>query len=165
MSTKASFTDNEWTLIRIVPSLVASGVCASDPSGIFGAIKESAAGAMEMVEALKEGANLELLNAMKEDRSFPSMPDAKSLTGEGTREQQMANLKNSVLAKVTEAVNLVSQKASPEEANAYKKMLLDIAERAANASKEGGFLGFGGVRVSTAEQTFINEVKSALQLA
>jgi hypothetical protein len=37
--------------------------------------------------------------------------------------------------------------------------------KAAKASKEGGFLGFGSVRVSNAEQSFLNEVKAALQLA
>jgi len=40
-----------------------------------------------------------------------------------------------------------------------------VAEKVASASKEGGFLGFGGVRVSNAEQSFLNEVKAALQLA
>jgi hypothetical protein len=29
---------------------------------------------------------------------------------------------------------------------------------------EGGFLGFGGVRVSNAEQSLLNEVKAALQI-
>ena len=33
---------------------------------------------------------------------------------------------------------------------------------AAEASKEGGFLGFGGVRVSDKEQAFITEVKKAV---
>jgi hypothetical protein len=36
-----------------------------------------------------------------------------------------------------------------------------VAEQAANASKEGGFLGFGGVRVSDKEQAFISEVSKA----
>jgi hypothetical protein len=40
-------------------------------------------------------------------------------------------------------------------------MLADVAEKAAGASKEGGFLGFGGVRVSDKEQAFISEVKKA----
>jgi hypothetical protein len=44
-------------------------------------------------------------------------------------------------------------------------MIMSVAEKAASASKEGGFLGFGGVRVSNAEQSFLNEVKAALQLA
>jgi len=43
-------------------------------------------------------------------------------------------------------------------------MILNVAERAANASKEGGFLGFGGVRVSSAEESFLHEVKAVLQL-
>jgi len=30
-----------------------------------------------------------------------------------------------------------------------------VAQKAAEASKEGGFLGFGGVRVSDKEQAFI----------
>ena len=40
-------------------------------------------------------------------------------------------------------------------------MLADVAEKAAGASKEGGFLGVRGVRVSDKEQAFINEVKKA----
>ena len=38
-------------------------------------------------------------------------------------------------------------------------MLLGVAQQAAGASKEGGFLGFGGVRVSDKEKAFIAEVK------
>ena len=63
--------------------------------------------------------------------------------------------------RVRAAVDLLEQKASPAEAGVYRRMLVDIAERAANASKEGGFLGFGGVRVSDREHSLINEVKRA----
>ena len=100
---------------------------------------------------------------MLADKSMPGMPDPKTLFGEGNREQQMVNLKSAVLARIREAANLVSRKATPEEAKAYKQMIMSVAEKAANASKEGGFLGFGGVRVSNAEQSFLNEVKAALQ--
>jgi hypothetical protein len=93
------------------------------------------------------------------------MPDLKTLVGEGNREQQIANLKSAVLARIKEAANLISRKATPEETQAYKQMIMGVAEKTANASKEGGFLGFGGVRVSNAEQSFLNEVKAALQLA
>ena len=40
-------------------------------------------------------------------------------------------------------------------------MLADVAEKTAGASKEGGFLGFGGVRVSDKVQAFISEVEKA----
>ncbi len=59
----------------------------------------------------------------------------------------------------------MAAKASPAEAQAYKQMLLGVAQQAADASKEGGFLGFGGVRVSDKEKTFIAEVKAAAGLA
>lgn len=165
MATQATFTTEEWTLLRIVPSLVVGGVSAADPSGIFGAVKEATAGMMEMKEFLQQGSKVELLGALLEDGSIPGMPDPKTLVGTGTREQQMANLKAAVLDRVREAADLVSRKAAPDEANTYKQMIMNVAEKAASASKEGGFLGFGGVRVSRAEESFLHEVKAALRLA
>jgi hypothetical protein len=43
-------------------------------------------------------------------------------------------------------------------------MIATVAENAANASKEGGFLGFGGDRVGAGEQAFLEQVKSILQV-
>ena len=68
------------------------------------------------------------------------------------------------MTKIREAGDLVSRKATPEEAQAYKQMLMAVAERTADAAKEGGFLFFGGERVSAGEQAFLTEVKGALHL-
>jgi hypothetical protein len=165
MAKQDAFTAEEWTLLRLAPSLVSGGMAAADPSGIFASIKEAAAGAQGMAEAFKSNAALELFSALGADRSIPGMPDPKSMLGEGPREQQMQNFKIAVLDRVKSAVDVVTRKGSAEEAAAYRKMLADVAERAANASKEGGFLGFGGVRVSEKEETFISEVKRAVGIA
>jgi hypothetical protein len=165
MAKQDTFTAEEWTLLRLAPSLVSGGTSAADPSGIFASIKEAAAGASGMADAFKANSALELFGALAADKSIPGMPDPKTLLGEGTREQQMANFKNAVLERVKSAVDLVARKASPAEAEAYKSMLAGVAQKAAEASKEGGFLGFGGVRVSDAEQAFITEVKKAAGLA
>ncbi len=162
MSTQSTFTAEEWTALRLAPSLVAGGIAAADPSGIFGSIKEATAGMHGMLEAYQSGKGLELFQALAADRSIPGMPDPKSLLGEGNREQQLANMKSSVLERVKAAATLIGSKGSADEARAYKQMLVGVAQRAAEASKEGGFLGFGGVRVSAAEQSFINEVKAAV---
>ena len=77
----------------------------------------------------------------------------------------MLNFKKTVLDKARAALELVRRKASPAEAEAYRAMLVGVAEKAAAASKEGGFLGFGGVRVSDKEQAFIAEVRRALDAA
>jgi len=165
MAKQDTFTSEEWTLLRLTPSLVAGGTAAADPSGLFSSVKESLAGAKSMAEALKANSGLELFTSLASDRSIPGMPDPKMLLGEGSREQQMQNLKNAVLERVKSAVALVASKASPAEVEAYKAMLVSVAEQAADASKEGGFLGFGGVRVSDKEKTFIAEVKGAAGVA
>ncbi|MGL6112209.1 MAG: hypothetical protein ACRC2B_19110 [Rubrivivax sp.] len=161
MAKQDTFSSEEWTLLRLTPSFVAGGMAAADPSGLFSSIKEAGAGARGVAEAYKANSGLELFTALAADRSLPGMPDPKALLGEGSREQQMQNLKNAVLERVKSAVALVVGKASPAEAEAYRKMLVNVAEQAANASKEGGFLGFGGVRVSDKEQAFITEVNKA----
>jgi hypothetical protein len=165
MARQDTFTGEEWALLRLAPALVAGGLAAADPSGLFSSIKEAGAGARGVTEAYKANSGLELFSALAADRSFPGMPDAKTLLGEGSRDQQMQNLKNAVLDRVKSAVSLVSGKGSPAEAEAYKNMLVSVAQQAANASKEGGFLGFGGVRVSDKEQAFITEVSKAAGIA
>lgn len=165
MANKETFTAEEWTLLRLTPSLVAGGTAAADPSGLFSSIKESLAGAKGVAGALKANSGLELFAALAADRSIPGMPDPKALLGEGSREQQMQSLKTAVLERVKAASALAASKATPGEVEAYKKMLVSVAEQAAQASKEGGFLGFGGVRVSDKEQAFIAEVKAAAGVA
>ena len=44
----------------------------------------------------------------------------------------------------------------------FKKWLLGIAGKVANAATEGGFFGLGGERVSAAETAAINELASSL---
>jgi hypothetical protein len=162
MAGRTSFTDDEWNLLRAAPVLVASGVSISDPSGLIGSIKEAFYGMSSMMESYKQSGQLELITALMADKSMPAMPDRGMLLGEGSREQQAEHLKNAVFEKVREALALLGTKASPDEVAAYKKMIVTVAEETANASKEGGFLGFGGERVSAGEQAFVDQVKALL---
>ena len=114
-----------------------------------------------MAEALQANSSLELFSSLAADHSIPGMPDPKSMMGQGTREQQMQNFKGAILERVKSAVDVVARKASSAEADAYRNMLVGVARKSAEASTEGGFLGFGGVRVSDAEQAFMTEVKRA----
>ena len=109
MAKQDAFTSEEWTLLRLVPSFVASGVVAADPSGLFSSVKESFAGAKGVAQAIETHGGLELFSALAADRSLPGMPDPKALLGEGSREQQMQNLKNAVLERVKSAVALKSE--------------------------------------------------------
>ena len=164
MARQEAFTSDEWNLLRLAPSLIAGGVSAADPSGNVGSLKEATAGASGVSEAFKAHGTLELFASLAGDRSIPGMPDPKSMLGEGSREQQLQNFRSAVLQRVKSAVDLVAAKGSPAEADAYRQMLVAVAEKAAEAAKEGGFLGFGGVRVSDREHSFIADVKRVVDI-
>jgi hypothetical protein len=59
------------------------------------------------------------------------------------------------------AAALADKKASAD-ADGYKRWLLEVSTRVANASKEGGFLGFGGTLVSEQEEAALRDTASAL---
>jgi hypothetical protein len=61
------------------------------------------------------------------------------------------------------AVNeIVTAKASSEEAAAFSRWLIATAQAAADAAKEGGFMGFGAEQVSRGEQAMLDKIASTL---
>ena len=57
---------------------------------------------------------------------------------------------------------IFSEKASAEDVEAYKKFVMDVAQAAAEAQKEGGFIGIGGKQISDNEKAALDEVRAAL---
>ena len=53
---------------------------------------------------------------------------------------------------------------APDDATAFKEWLREISQHVAEAAKEGGFLGIGGVLVSEVEKATLVEISSALGL-
>jgi hypothetical protein len=155
---RSAFTADEWTLLRVTPSFVAVGVVAADASGLFASLKETLAGVNEVSDALGSSPDLELFRALAADRSAPAVPDVEPLLGDGPKDAQLENFKTAVLERVSAVIELLNQKASATETDAYRRLLVRVAQRAASAAKEGGFLGIGGVRVSEKERAFIEMV-------
>lgn len=158
MTHRSAFTADEWTLLRVTPSFVAVGVVAADASGLFASLKETLAGVNEVSDALGSSPDLELFRALAADRSAPAVPDVEPLLGDGPKDAQLENFKTAVLERVSAVIELLNQKASATETDAYRRLLVRVAQRAASAAKEGGFLGIGGVRVSEKERAFIEMV-------
>ena len=67
-----------------------------------------------------------------------------------------------ILEELTEVNRVVSAKATPEEAEAYRDWLQAAAQEAANAAKEGGFLGFRAEQVSEGEQRMLDKLAEVL---
>jgi len=83
----------------------------------------------------------------------------KELTG-----SKPSEIKAKCIETLRQAGAVVDAKA-PGDAAAFKGWLRQISQHVAEASTEGGFLGFGGVPVSEGEKATLNEISSALRLA
>jgi len=70
-----------------------------------------------------------------------------------------------ILDELKAANQIVTEKASPEDAEAFRQYLLDAAQAAANAAKEGGFFGFHAVRVSEGEEKMLASLREALSIS
>ena len=72
-----------------------------------------------------------------------------------------AEIRQQIIATLTRVGQILDAKA-PDDATGFKAWLKHIAEKVAEASTEGGFLGFGGITVTDAEKASVAEVAKAL---
>jgi hypothetical protein len=157
MSTKADFSADEWDLLRSSPLMSSILVVAASPSGPVGLLQESTA-ASKMIIQTANSAQTPLLKSLAEDltqhMSFPKPPP-------GATPDKVQAAASEILKRTSA---LLAQKATPEETAEIKQWLAKVAQATAEATKEGGFLGFGGVLVSDQEKTALTAVNSALDL-
>jgi hypothetical protein len=158
MSTKADYSADEWDLLRTAPMMAAILVVSASPSGPVGLVKESAA-ASNMILHAADSAKTPLLKSLAEDMKS-SFSISKTPPGASAGAVQQAAIE---ILRRTSA--LLSTKATPEEATEMKQWLAEIAQKTAEAAKEGGFLGIGGTLVSDEEKAAISKVNSTLGLA
>jgi len=165
MADKSSFTPEEWKLVVSSPMLAGLAVTLAEPSGLWGMLKESMAGARDLLTAATDPSASALVKAVAADmetsegRGVARDELKADLTGKSP-----AELKQEVIAKLTQAGQILDTKA-PGDAPAFKAWLKQVAEKVAEAASEGGFLGFGGTKVSDAEKATIAEVGKALGVA
>lgn len=162
MADKSHFAPDEWRLILASPMLAGMAVTLADPSGIFGTLKEGFTGANALLAARKDDKASAIVKAIVAD--FDTS-EGRTAAREGIRAdltaKTPAELKMQVLDQLTKVSRILSAKA-PDDAPAFRAWLKSIAANAAEASSEGGFLGFGGVKVSDAEKATLAELDVAL---
>src|SRR3954453_6464322 len=124
---KSDFTEEEWKTVLEGPPSAGLLVIASDRGG---SIRETFSMAKAYTEARKEHGESELLDDLVNAK--PEM--------DRTRYHSQEELKEGTLKHITEAVDLLKAKATPEELEEYKKFIVVLANRVAEARKEG-FMG------------------------
>lgn len=159
MSVKDNFTQEEWLKVMTAPGRAGAAVVAASPSGLTGLVAEAQAIAAAVREGVSGTPRTPLMEAMAADL-MGTPPDPKDLPKQDTK--NLDDVKAQSIEGVRQAVWLVSSKASPEDAAAYRQMLLNVVEKTAGAAKEGGFLGIGGEQVSDKERAVMDELRQVI---
>jgi hypothetical protein len=144
MTGKADFTEEEWELVREGPPTAGLVVLMAESGGTF---RETWALARAYTDARKEHGESELLDALVSEK-----PDVKRYKTQEEAESQG-------LGRLAEAVGVLQQKASESDVEGYRKFVLDVAQRVAEAHKEGG------EPVSNGERAAIEKIAASLQLS
>ena len=158
MASKADFTPEEWKTIVAAAPMVGLAVTCASPNGPWGVMKEMLSVGMAMAEMLQKGSSnpliAELAADLKARQTKPEPP-------QGLKDPEQC--KQSALNHVRAVNDLLNRKVKAEEADEFKKWLLTIGRRVAEASNEGGVFGFGGERVSEAEKNVLRQIAFALE--
>jgi hypothetical protein len=159
MSGKTDFTEEEWTRLKRSPFVAGMAISLSDPGGPIELVKETAATLRTVTGPAAQGDRGELVTAVAEEVAA----EAKARKNPLSDFRAKGALAGQEILEELAAVNaIVSAKASPADAEAFRAWLKDAAQEAANAAKEGGVLGFHAVRVSEGEQRMLDKLAEAL---
>jgi hypothetical protein len=143
MTGKADFTADEWKLVLEGPPSAGMIVVTAQRGG---SIRETFAIAKAYAEARQQHGQSELL-----DEIASAKPEI-----DHTRYRSVEELREHGLQHLRDAVATLAQKATADELDAYKRFVLTLSDKVANAHREGG------VAVSDAERAAIDEISAAL---
>jgi hypothetical protein len=157
MTAKTDFTEEEWTRVRRAPLVAGMAISLADPGGPIELAKETTASLKTATnppsrEQLLAEVALDI-QSMAQQRQNP-MTDFKPTQGSDPRQQ--------ILEELRAVSGIVSSKATAEEAAAFNNWILTSAQAAADAAKEGGFMGFGAEQVSQGEKDMLEQVRTAI---
>jgi transcription antitermination factor NusG len=157
MTSKQDFTDEQWTRIRRAPLVAGVAISLADPGGPIEVAKETMA---SLRSATLPPSQEELLASVALDIQALAQHKQNPVGEFKPRGGQQ------VLEELRAVNEIVQTKATPqEEVEAFRGWLVAAAQAAADAGKEGGFLGFGAERVSARERQMLDQVRAALGMA
>jgi hypothetical protein len=157
MTTKSDFTEEEWVRVRRAPFVAGMAISMADPGGPIELTKETSA---SLESATNPPSREQLLAEIALDIQAMTQQRQNPLTG--FKPTQGSDPRQQMVEELGGVTAIVSSKATAEETAAFKQWLLTTAQAAADAAKEGGFLGIGAVQVSEGEKSMLEQLRAAI---
>ena len=159
MTAKSDFDEQDWARIVRAPFVAGAAITLADPGGPIEAAKESMA---SLKAATNPPSREQLLSDVALD--LQAMVQEHQNPLKGFKPEGSGPPGDQVVDELRTVQALVAAKAEPGEAEAFGRWMVEVAQAAANAAKEGGFMGFGAEQVSQREASMIDQVRAAVTL-
>ena len=157
MTGKPDYNDEEWNRLRRAPFVAGLAISLADPGGpiemsheTIATLKASSTPPSREQLLIEVSQDIMSMINLKQNPLAGFKPDSSTLAGK------------MVLDELSAVNDILRAKATPEEADAFRRWLLDVARAAADSAKEGGFMGFGAVQVSQGEEKMLEQLRSTL---
>jgi hypothetical protein len=154
-----TLTPAEWALLADTPLAVAAAVALAEPGG---AQRETAA----LLDAWRNGAEL-FPNSVVVQHLVRDYDPAEREPTDTSGARGLPPTPRRVEAEAVElcrrTVQLLEQRVQSAELEAYQRFVLHIAARVAQADRDGGAFGVGGVAVSLDERSVLRAIRVALE--
>jgi hypothetical protein len=157
VTTKSAFTEDEWSRIMRAPLVAGLAISLADPGGPIEAAKESMA---TLKSATNPPSREQLLAEVALE--IQDMAQRRQNPLKGYKPKADPSPGEDVLKELSAVQAMVAAKATAEEATAFGQWLIAAAQAAADAAKDGGFMGFGASQVSEREQAMMDRVRAAV---
>jgi hypothetical protein len=160
MTSRINYTPDEWKVISDAPLAVGGAVAAAAPGGIIESVKEGIALINCMMRAAKRHPNNQLIQEVVPKGMSREQIDMWTQVARTMMQQsQTAPLMDAGVVTAQKVAMILQSKADPQEADEFKRWLLEVGEDVANAAKEGGSVG---TSVTPQEAQILSLVSSAL---
>ena len=157
MTSKSDFPEEEWARIVRAPLVAGMAIMVADPGGPIEATKETTA---SIRSATNPPTREQLLTEVALD--VQAEVQAKRNPLKGFKPSGASGPGDQVLAELTAVQGIVAARATEEETAAFGRWLVATAQAAADAAKDGGFMGIGAQQVSEREQEMLARVREAV---
>lgn len=162
--TGSPFTDMEWRTLVNIPVQIGRAMMAVSPSGAIGTTKEVLAlrKCLETIQA--QGISNPMLRQLGQHIQG-NMESIWDDAGHAFKDRwDAANIRQTTLNACQQAGTLLN-KVSPQDAISYKEFVYSVAQKVAEAAKEGGFMGIGaGQTISPPEEALLKDLANTLGL-
>ena len=155
MTLKADLPPEDWTRLKRAPCVAGMAISLADPGGPIEAFKETAATLRTVLDAAEKGDHGQFVAEVARDVAEDARSRKDPLAG---FRPKGARAGEEILEELRAVNRILSEHATPAEAQAFREWLLATAKAAADAAKEGGFLGFRAERVSEGEQQMLDKL-------